>query len=90
MRNLVRVVDVVTVHQVLHYHVKQAEGGDEGTDDTVGRSESEDEEHPAVVEAVGVFVQCGLSNRERLCGAASRTHSECIHWKQWTKLISSN
>merc|ERR1711872_511674 len=52
---LVGKIDVVAVHPVLHDHVEEAEGGDEGADDRVGDGEGEDEEHPAVVDSEREF-----------------------------------
>jgi len=63
---LVGKVDVVAVHPVLHDHVEEAEGGDEGADDRVGDGEGEDEEHPAVVDPEGEFVDNRLPHRADL------------------------
>ena len=70
---------------MLHDHVEQSEGGDEGADDAVGGGQREDEQHPAVVEAVRVLVQGGFANRGRLSSAPSEAHSDGVHCKEGQK-----
>ena len=76
---LVGEVDVVPVHSVLHDKVEQAEGSDEGTDDGVGDGESEDQQHPGVVDPEGELVEDCSSDGGDLRNRFGTAQPEGVH-----------
>jgi hypothetical protein len=54
---LVGVVEVVSIHSMLHDQVKQAKRGNQGANDSIGNTECKYQQHPTVIESEREFVQ---------------------------------
>ena len=74
---------VSPVHSMFDDEVEESEGSDERTDDSVGDSKSEHQQHPGVVNSEGELVENCSSNGGNLRLRFGAAQSECVHEELW-------
>ena len=70
---------VLPVHSMFDDEVEESEGSDERTDDRVGDSKSEHQQHPGVVNSEGELVEDGSSNGGYLRFRLGAAQSQGVH-----------